>query len=82
MDSIFSAEKQKPASYAPRVTELEEWKGITTSIASPKTAARMRKLAFASTYTCSGEKLSYASKETSRTAAVVSNRHSRAAGDQ
>ncbi|HET9086573.1 MAG TPA: hypothetical protein VFN53_03525, partial [Acidobacteriaceae bacterium] len=58
----FVAESEKPASYALRVTEAKEWKDFTWSFASPKTAARMRTLAFAWRNTCFGGKNSYLRK--------------------
>ena len=56
-------QKTKPAAVRRGSLVLEEWKGITGSFASPKTAARKRTLAFAWPDTCSEERNSYSDED-------------------
>jgi hypothetical protein len=51
--------KEKPASWTLRVTESSDQRWIIRSFASPETAARKRRLAFAWAFACCGDRDSY-----------------------
>jgi hypothetical protein len=55
--------KEKPASWTLRVTESSDQRWIIRSFASPETAARKRRLAFAWAFACCGDRYPYLAKQ-------------------